>query len=142
MKQGNFLKYPLKRVGERGGRKWKRISWEQAFDEIADKMIDITLKDPGAGVLTARPFSQLSKGGSERFVGLLGYMNTPVSAMVGDAYPGAHTVLIGRIGSTLDDWFTADCLVSWTQNHIAMRIPDAHFDVVRGPRYQAVRGEP
>ena len=27
MKQGNFLKYPLKRVGERGERKWKRISW-------------------------------------------------------------------------------------------------------------------
>lgn len=127
MKQGNFLKYPLKRVGERGERKWKRISWEQAFDEIADKIIDITLKDPGAGVLTSRPFSQLSKGGSERFTGLLGLMNTPVSAMVGDAYPGGHTVMIGRVGSPLDDWFTADCLVSWTQNFTAMRIPDAHF---------------
>lgn len=127
MKQGNFLKYPLKRVGERGERKWKRISWEQAFNEIADKMIDITLNDPGAGVLTSRPFSQLSKGGSERFVGLLGWMNTPVSAMVGDAYPGGHMVMIGRIGSSLDDWFTADCLVGWTQNFTAMRIPDAHF---------------
>ena len=127
MKQGNFLKYPLKRVGERGERKWKRISWEQAFNEIADKMIDITLKDPGAGVLTARPFSQLSKGSCERFAGLLGLMNTPVSAMVGDAYPGGHTVMIGRIGSPLDDWFTADCLVGWTQNFTAMRIPDAHF---------------
>ena len=47
--------------------------------------------------------------------------------MVGDAYPAGHTVLIGRIGSNLDDWFTADCLVGWTQNFIAMRIPDAHF---------------
>ncbi len=127
MKQGNFLKYPLKRVGERGERKWKRISWEQAFNEIADKIIEITLKDPGAGVLTSRPFSQLSKGGSERFAGLLGLMNTPVSAMVGDAYPAGHTVMIGRIGSPLDDWFTADCLVGWTQNFTAMRIPDAHF---------------
>src|SRR3990167_6750855 len=127
MMQANFLKYPLKRAGERGERKWKRITWEQAFDEIADKMIDITLKDPGAGVLTARPFSQLSKGSCERFAGLLGLMNTPVSAMVGDAYPGGHTVMIGRIGSNLDDWFTADCLVGWTQNFTAMRIPDAHF---------------
>src|SRR4030067_2984168 len=105
MKQVNFLKYPLKRVGERGGRKWKRISWEQAFDEIADKIIDITLKDPGAGVLTSRPFSQLSKGSSERFTGLLGLMNTPVSAMVGDAYPAGHTVLIGRDGSSPGDVF-------------------------------------
>lgn len=127
MKQGNFLKYPLKRVGERGERKWKRISWDQAFDEIADKIIEILLKDPGTMVTTARPFSQLSKGSSERFTGLLGGSLIPVSAMVGDAYPAGHTVLIGRIGSTLDDWFTADLLIGWTQNFTSMRIPDAHF---------------
>ncbi len=137
MKQGNFLKYPLKRVGERGGRKWKRISWDQAFDEIADKIIEITLKDPGAMITASRPFSQLSKASSERFTGLLGGMLVPVSAMVGDAYPAGHTVLVGRIGSTLDDWFTADCLVSWTQNHIAMRIPDAHF--AQEARYNGAR---
>lgn len=30
--------YPLKRVGERGEGKWQRISWDQALDEIAEKM--------------------------------------------------------------------------------------------------------
>lgn len=30
--------YPLKRVGERGEGKWKRITWEQALDEISAKM--------------------------------------------------------------------------------------------------------
>ena len=30
--------YPLKRVGERGEGKWKRITWDQALDEIAAKM--------------------------------------------------------------------------------------------------------
>ena len=30
--------YPLKRVGERGEGKWKKISWEQALSEIAEKM--------------------------------------------------------------------------------------------------------
>lgn len=30
--------YPLKRVGERGAGQWKRISWEQALDEISAKM--------------------------------------------------------------------------------------------------------
>ena len=30
--------YPLKRVGERGEGQWERISWEQALDEIAEKM--------------------------------------------------------------------------------------------------------
>ncbi|MBT8494676.1 MAG: molybdopterin-dependent oxidoreductase, partial [Deltaproteobacteria bacterium] len=30
--------HPLKRVGERGSGKWKRISWDEAMDEIAAKM--------------------------------------------------------------------------------------------------------
>jgi len=32
------LNYPLKRVGERGDGQWERISWEQALDEIADRL--------------------------------------------------------------------------------------------------------
>ncbi len=32
------LLFPLKRVGERGEGKWKRISWDEALDEIAEKL--------------------------------------------------------------------------------------------------------
>jgi anaerobic selenocysteine-containing dehydrogenase len=32
------LLYPLKRVGERGSGKWQRISWDQAYDEIAKRI--------------------------------------------------------------------------------------------------------
>ena len=32
------LKYPMKRVGERGEGKWERISWDEALDTIADKL--------------------------------------------------------------------------------------------------------
>ena len=32
------LLYPLKRVGKRGEGKWKRISWDEALDEIAEKL--------------------------------------------------------------------------------------------------------
>jgi anaerobic selenocysteine-containing dehydrogenase len=31
------LKYPMKRMGKRGENKWRRISWEDAYDEIATK---------------------------------------------------------------------------------------------------------
>ncbi|MFC2007005.1 molybdopterin-dependent oxidoreductase [Chloroflexota bacterium] len=32
------LMYPLKRAGERGENKWERISWDQALDEIGNKL--------------------------------------------------------------------------------------------------------
>lgn len=35
----NRNKYPLKRVGPRGGNRWRRISWEEALGTIADKFM-------------------------------------------------------------------------------------------------------
>ncbi len=35
------INFPLKRVGEKGEGKWQQISWEQALDEIADKIREI-----------------------------------------------------------------------------------------------------
>ncbi len=33
------LKYPLKRIGEKGSGKWGRISWDEALSVVADEMI-------------------------------------------------------------------------------------------------------
>ena len=33
------LKYPQKRIGEKGGNRWKRISWDEAFETIAEKLL-------------------------------------------------------------------------------------------------------
>ncbi|MGC8839166.1 MAG: molybdopterin-dependent oxidoreductase, partial [Anaerolineae bacterium] len=35
------LKTPLRRVGERGSGRWEQISWDQALDEIAEKLLAI-----------------------------------------------------------------------------------------------------
>ncbi|MEL6906387.1 MAG: molybdopterin-dependent oxidoreductase, partial [Planctomycetota bacterium] len=32
------LLYPLRRVGPRGSGRWKRITWDEAYDEIAEKL--------------------------------------------------------------------------------------------------------
>jgi anaerobic selenocysteine-containing dehydrogenase len=38
------LNYPLKRVGNRGENKWQQIEWDQALDEIAQKLKEIKEK--------------------------------------------------------------------------------------------------
>lgn len=37
----NRLKRPLKRVGERGSGQWEEITWDQAFDEMAERLADL-----------------------------------------------------------------------------------------------------
>ena len=32
------LKYPQRRIGPRGSGKWERISWDEALDEISEKV--------------------------------------------------------------------------------------------------------
>ncbi len=34
----NRVRFPMRRVGERGENKWERITWKQAIDEIAEKL--------------------------------------------------------------------------------------------------------
>ena len=43
--------HPLKRVGKRGEGKWKRITWEEALDEVAGKINDAIKKDPNSVAL-------------------------------------------------------------------------------------------
>lgn len=38
------LKYPLKRVGQRGEGKWERVSWGEAMDTIAKRLLEIREK--------------------------------------------------------------------------------------------------
>ena len=46
------VNYPLKRVGERGSNQWERVSWDEALDEIAQRLSE--LRDQhGPGVLAS-----------------------------------------------------------------------------------------
>ena len=40
----NRVKYPMKRVGERGEAKFERISWDEALDTIATKLVEVKEK--------------------------------------------------------------------------------------------------
>lgn len=49
----NRMKYPMKRVGERGGNEWERISWKEAIDTIADALYEMDEKGDSMQLVTS-----------------------------------------------------------------------------------------
>ena len=68
----NRLKYPLIRVGKRGEGKFKKASWDEAFDYVANKLKEITNKYGAKSVA-----SFLHGTGEEPFVILSHAIGTP-----------------------------------------------------------------
>ncbi len=131
MYEQDRLLYPMKRVGERGEGKWKRISWDQAVTEVAQHLYDTMLeKGPagnyihiGAGVLTEARAASIKRLGT-----LLGAVRPYIASYVGDMFPGVSVVYgEGNIGCTYDFIYTTDVAVFWGCNPNVSRIPDAHF---------------
>jgi len=135
------LRYPLKRVGERGGGSWKRVSWEEALRDIADRSIDVLTKDGPEGI-TWDPGGANQHGCDA--IGLYRtsfVLDTPVLAInqeVGDHHPGA-AVTCGKIifASSGDDMFYSDLILIWSGNPVYTQIPNAHF--ITEARYKGAK---
>lgn len=125
------LTHPLKRVGKRGEGKWKRMTWEDALAEVAEKFVDIMIKD-GPGSITWDPGTANSGGAGSTATHRAGdILTTPlidVNTDVGDHHPGAQTT-VGKISfsGSMDDLFHSDLILIWGGNPVYTQIPNAHF---------------
>lgn len=130
MYDGSRIHYPLKRIGERGEGKWKRVSWDEALSDIADKMIDAMISEDG-------PASMMMDLGSNAFgvewaagMRLRAMVDMPMTdntSEVGDHQPGVFTVAGKGFCSSADDLFHADLIFIWGGNPLYTHIPNAHF---------------
>ena len=126
------VRYPLKRVGNRGEGKWKRVSWDEALTEIADTMID-TLTKEGPAAIHWDGGTQVSYGGPHgyglsRTIHLLDMPFWEMNPDIGDDHQGA-AVTCGKITfcSSADDMFYADMILIWGANPQYTQIPNMHF---------------
>jgi anaerobic selenocysteine-containing dehydrogenase len=69
------LDYPLKRAGNRGENKWKRISWEEAFAEIGEKLKNLIALHGPESVATTSGTGRTHDEIRQRFFNLLGSPN-------------------------------------------------------------------
>jgi DMSO reductase family type II enzyme molybdopterin subunit len=131
MYQADRLRHPLKRIGKRGEGKWAQLSWEQATEEIAARVVDTLTRDGlsalmvycGTGIL-----SQGRRAGPLRLGSLLGAQRLYPASAVGDMFTGASLAYgLATVGHSLDAWFEADTIILWGINPAVTRIPDAHY---------------
>jgi DMSO reductase family type II enzyme molybdopterin subunit len=131
MYDGSRLRYPLKRMGPRGAGHWKRVSWEEALRDVADRTIDALLEDGPASIVWD-PGGNANNGCNTVGTYRAGHvLDTPilnVNCEVGDHHPGAMATM-GKISfaSSGDDLFYSDLILIWGGNPTYTQIPNAHF---------------
>jgi anaerobic selenocysteine-containing dehydrogenase len=136
------LKYPLIRAGERGEGKWRRISWDEAFNTCEERMRDIrdrygaeamvfgqgTGRDAGGPMLfLAYAFGSpnwtlFGLSGLACFTPRLAAMHT----IEGDAtFPDASQFSPLRYDDP--EWVAPECLISWARNLRGSQCTDHYF---------------
>lgn len=132
MYRAGRLKYPLKRVGERGSGRWRRVSWDEALTDIAKQLIEI-IKSDGTDTIVgsiATHTLQGTKSGPAklRFFDLIGGTMLDSYGDIGDSQAGAViTTGTQAFAGSADSRMLAKCIILWVHNPAMTRIPDAHF---------------
>jgi DMSO reductase family type II enzyme molybdopterin subunit len=125
------IKYPLKRVGERGEGRWKRVSWDEALSEIADRIVETVVRhgpeavifDPGGSLA-----SLVSEAAVLRFADLLGGIVLDTNCELGDEQQGAAVTLGTPVAcKSGDDYFYSDLILIWGGNPAYTQIANCHF---------------
>jgi DMSO reductase family type II enzyme molybdopterin subunit len=125
------VKYPMKRVGERGKGKWKRISWDEAANEICTQLISaIQTNGPESIVFEPGP----GNGGWIHLMALWGFFQTlgatelDLDSTIGDFNKGVfETFGKFQFCDSVDGWFFGKLLLIWHMNPVYTRIPSYHF---------------
>jgi thiosulfate reductase/polysulfide reductase chain A len=96
--------YPLIRSGERGSGQWRRASWDEALDYVADKLKEVIEEHGGKGVVLSDrggPFADLTKS----FVKALGspnYFNHDCTCGRNAHHATQSLLGLGRTGAVYD----------------------------------------
>jgi anaerobic selenocysteine-containing dehydrogenase len=109
------LRHPMKRVGERGSGQWKRISWDEALDTIADRLLQVKATDGPESVIFFCGYVKWLRPYLQRFAHLFGSPNfNTESSLCQSATVVATSLNFGCFGGP--DVPHTRCILSWSNN--------------------------
>jgi anaerobic selenocysteine-containing dehydrogenase len=138
------LKYPVRRAGERGEGKWQRISWDEALDEISERLREVKEKygaesiaimtgtGPRTGNNMAHVYTLLL--GTPNRISVDNHICFAPSTMAERCTYGGMTTMM-EIGP---DYPNADCIVVWGGNPLASHPPRGE-EIVQAKRKRGAK---
>lgn len=113
------VKYPLRRLGKRGEGKWEQISWDEAFDEIATKLLKIKEEYGAEAIVSGIGTGRNHNDWSARFCNHLGTPNAndPMHFCMGPRCVASY-INIGIPAPNEPHYNATNCLVAWGRNEI------------------------
>jgi molybdopterin-containing oxidoreductase family molybdopterin binding subunit len=131
------LKHPLKRVGERGEGKWQKITWDEAFNTIAAKLLEVREKyGPESVKVIASSSSHvgllMGRLMAARFANVWGAGGAfePKSHWLADMrIPAASLLTLGDSGQShrLQDLLHSKMIILWGGNPSETYFPEMRF---------------
>jgi len=121
----NRLLYPLRLVGKKGSGEWKRISWDEALDEIVRRWLQIESEDGPEAIwpyFYAGTMGHVHRDGIERLRHARGYSMQYDTICTGTAWPG-YLAGAGKLtGANPEEMAESDCIVIWGTNAVTTQV--------------------
>jgi anaerobic selenocysteine-containing dehydrogenase len=114
------LKYPLKRVGKRGEGKWKRISWEEAYQILADNINKVKAEFGGESIVVAQGTGRHMFQHIPRFAYTIGTPNWLEPGFAMCFFPRVQASMMRFGAYPTVDYYGEEkpaCIIVWGHNH-------------------------
>ncbi|MDO4330384.1 MAG: molybdopterin-dependent oxidoreductase [Lachnospiraceae bacterium] len=109
------IKTPVRRVGERGSGQWEPISWEEAYEEIAGKLLGLREQYGADSVMFYTGYSKWYRPVYHRFIHSFGTLNYGTeSSTCHQSYRMGSELLFGTL--TRPDMANSDLFIGWAYN--------------------------
>ena len=119
------LTYPVRRVGSKGSGKWKRISWDEALDAIAEKILNYKASFGAESIVMGYGTGRENEAVIYRFANLLGSPNTLTAGHFCYGPRIATTIITCGTNPIVDYENNPRCIMVWG-NNLVISNPDCY----------------
>lgn len=114
------LKYPMRRAGARGEGKWERITWDEAYDEMAQRLRSIIDRYGAESICVAQGTGRHMFHHVPRFANTLGTPNWIEPGFAQCFFPRVQVGMLCFGASPIADYYgpvKPKCILVWGHNH-------------------------